>query len=215
MKNMKMTRKDTDKFFIADQTFQNLLQCVGGFFAYSEAVLGLKGIDGIEFIPGLHSNQSSLENFFSRMRQLGKDRTDLYAGGVLQQNVMNDIHSSQKKRKIGNSSYPEWMVDSENLPLRKETKIGETVTMKKSSIQLKMDIALEALSSDIPSVNKVVIDFISIGSAFGGIFSSEINNLNLPDGQTYQIYCLCDSYFQGYYSLALNTSSEEWFTSFF
>ena len=61
MTQMKMTRRDTDKFFIADQTFHNLLQCVGGFFAYSEAVLGLKDVDNIEFIPALHSNQSSLE----------------------------------------------------------------------------------------------------------------------------------------------------------
>ena len=42
------------------------------------------------------------------MRQLGKNRTDLYADDVLQQNVMNDIKSSNRKRKIGNSSYPEW-----------------------------------------------------------------------------------------------------------
>ena len=100
MNRFNMTRKDTDKFFIADQTFDNMLQCVGGFVAYSESILELPGGINVSFIPGLHSNQSSLENFFSRMRQLGKDRTDLYAGGVLQQNVMNDIKSSNKKKRL-------------------------------------------------------------------------------------------------------------------
>ena len=61
---IKMTRRDADTFFIADQTFHKLLQCVGGFFEYSKAVLGLKDVDNIEFIPVLRSNQSSLENFF-------------------------------------------------------------------------------------------------------------------------------------------------------
>ena len=148
------------------------------------------------------------------MRCLGKDRTDLYAGGVLQQNVMNDIHGSQKKRKVGNSSYPEWMLDKVHQPLRKETRIGEVVTMKQSSIKLKAEIALKLLSTGIPLLNKVALDFVSIGSAFGNIFTTEINNLTLPQDHTYQTYCLTDIFFQGYYSLALNTSSEVWFTSF-
>ena len=58
-------------------------------------------------MPALHCNQSSIENFFSRMRNIDKDRTDLYGGGILQQNVMNDLHASNKKWKLGNSSYPE------------------------------------------------------------------------------------------------------------
>ena len=76
------------------------------------------------------------------MRQLGKDRTDLYAGGVLQHNVMNDIKSSNKKRKIGNSSYPEWMINKEHQPMRKETRIGEQVTLKRAKIKEIIDIAL-------------------------------------------------------------------------
>ena len=53
------------------------------------------------------------------MSQLGNDRTDLYAGGVLQHNVVNDVKSSNKKRNIGNSSYPEWMINKEHQPMRK------------------------------------------------------------------------------------------------
>ena len=214
MSTMKMNRKDTDKFYMADQTFNNLLQCVGGFFAYSEAILGLNNDGMIQFIPALHCNQSSLENFFSRMRQLDKDRTDLYAGGVLQQNVMNDIHSSQKKRKVGNSSYPEWMIDNEHSPVRKETRIGETVIMKKKTISNSIKSALVLLGVEEVYVSKVALEFVSVGSAFGNIFTNEIKDLELPEGLDYQTYCLSDLFFQGYYSLSLNTLSERWFTSF-
>ena len=142
------------------------------------------------------------------MKQLGKDRTDLYVGGVLQQNVMNDIYGSQKKRKVGNLSYPEWMLDKEHLPLRKKTRIDEVVTMQQSSIKLKLEIALKLLSTGICLLNKVALDFISIGSVFRNRFTTEINNLTLPQDHTYQAYCLNYTYFQGYYSLSLNASSE-------
>ena len=76
------------------------------------------------------------------MRQLGKERTNLYDGGVLQQNVMNDIKSSNKTRKISNSSYPEWQINKEHLPIRKETRIGEVVTLKINKIKDIIDTRL-------------------------------------------------------------------------
>ena len=82
--SMNLTKRDTEKYFMADITYHNLLQCIGGFFAYSKAVLSASDPTSLWYVPGLHSNQSSLENFFSRMRQLDEDRTDVYAGGVLQ-----------------------------------------------------------------------------------------------------------------------------------
>lgn len=96
---MKTNRELTEKFFITDQKFHNLLQCVGGLSVYSKGILELIYVTGIDFIPALHSNQNLLDNVFSKMRQLGKDITDLHDGGVLQQNVMNDMHGSQKVRK--------------------------------------------------------------------------------------------------------------------
>lgn len=35
--------------------------------------------------------------------------------------------------------------------------------------------------------------------------------MKLPDGHNYQTYLLNDIYYQGYYSLSLNTESEQWF----
>ena len=214
MTRFQMNRKDTDQFFIADQTFENMLQCVGGFLAYSEAILGLPNSTNVFYIPGLHSNQSSLEIFFSRMRQLGKDRTDLYAGGVLQQNVMNDIKASNKKRKVGNCSYPEWQLNKEHLPIRIETRIGQDATNKRTEIRDIIDKAFDTFSVDANNGSIVSSNFASIGSAFGTIFIDEIIALSLPDGMNYQTYCLSDTFFQGYYSLSLNDTTQNWFTSF-
>ena len=62
-----MSRKDTDKFFIADMTYEHMLKYIGGFVAYNEAILSLPESINSSFIPKLHSNQRSLENFFSRI----------------------------------------------------------------------------------------------------------------------------------------------------
>ena len=214
MTRYNMSIKETDKFFIADVSFENMLQCIGGFVAYSEAILSLPDSNGILYVPGLHCNQSSLENFFSRMRQLGKDRTDLYAGGVLQQNVMNDIKSSNKKRKIGNTSYPEWMINKEQLPIRKEIRIGEVVTFKRKQIKDLIDTALTSLTPNCIKGTVVSSNFISVGSAFGTLFLDDILALSLPDDLNYQSYCMTDTFFQGYHSLSLNSRSETWFNNF-
>ena len=40
-----------------------------------------------------------------------KDRTDLYTGGVLQQNLF--CHLSKTKKPLGNTSYPKEMIENE------------------------------------------------------------------------------------------------------
>ena len=40
-----------------------------------------------EYVAALHFNQSSIRGLFSRIRANGKDRTDLYGFGILQQNI--------------------------------------------------------------------------------------------------------------------------------
>ena len=64
MNKFNMSRKETDKFFMANQTFENRLQCIEGFVAYIDEILGLENGNNASCIPGLHSNQSSLENYF-------------------------------------------------------------------------------------------------------------------------------------------------------
>ena len=127
---------------------------------------------------------------------------------------MNDIKSSNKKRKIGNSSYPECMINNEHQPMRKKTKIGEQVKLKRANIKEIIDIALDSSSVDSSNGSTVASSFFSIGSALGTIFINEIIALSLPDGLNYQTYCLSDTFFLGYYSLSLNDTTQNWFISF-
>ena len=80
---------------------------------------------------------------------------------------MNDIKSGNKKRKIGNSSYPEWQINKEHLPIRKETRIGEVVTSKRNKIKDIIDAALQSLNANSQQGTIVSADFVSVRSAFG------------------------------------------------
>ena len=53
--------------------------------AYAKIVL--ESSHEIKYVSGLHLNQSSIEDLFSNIHPMSKDRTDLYASGILQQNV--------------------------------------------------------------------------------------------------------------------------------
>ena len=101
------------------------------------------------------------------------------------------------------------MITKEQLPTRKETRIGEMVAMKRKCIINTTDNALKKLQVISTISQHVAPEFKSIGSAFGTIFTSYIKKLKLPDVHNYQTYLLNDSYYQGYYSLSLNTDSEK------
>ena len=90
-----------ESFFISTKTYRNMLTLVRGFMAYAKSVL--ESSPEIMYVPGLHSNQSSIEGLFSNIRSMSKDRTDLYASGILQQNIFR-LHNEFIKIK-GNASY--------------------------------------------------------------------------------------------------------------
>ena len=98
----KTNESDVDKYCISLITYNNMKTLVSGFIQYARCIVECH--QASIYIPALHSNQSNLEGLFSRIRFMGKDKTHLYAGGILQQNVFNQISSIKKLR--GNSSYP-------------------------------------------------------------------------------------------------------------
>ena len=148
------------------------------------------------------------------MRNLDKDRTDLYGGGMLQQNLMDDIHASNKKRKVGNYSYPEWMINEKNVPMRKDIRIGSTVVKNSSRTNLLLVEVLVSLPEHNTSTIILPSDFKSIGSAFVSLFKEDLLLLTLPNRQNYQSYCIRNPFFQGYHSLALDTQYEQQFVAF-
>ena len=71
-----------ESYFISTKLYRNLLTSVRGFMAYVKFVL--ESSPEIKYVPGLHPNQSSIEVLFSNIRSISKDRTNLYASGILQ-----------------------------------------------------------------------------------------------------------------------------------
>ena len=88
--------------YIAEQTHHNMNVLCKGYIEYARYIL--KDSDELEYIPALHSSQSSIENHFSRVRDIGKDRTDLYGTAVMQLNFRANMK--------GNSSYTSHEIDS-------------------------------------------------------------------------------------------------------
>ena len=84
--------------FNCQKTFQNLVSLVFGFIDYARCMLLDKGCN--EFVPSLHCNQSSIENLFSNIRMMEKDRSDIYGNDIMQQNVKQNI----KMGKVSMSS---------------------------------------------------------------------------------------------------------------
>ena len=62
-----------------------MARCIHGFIGYTKEVFRVD--TDITFVPGLHSNQSSIESLFSNIRNDGHDRTDIYGTGILIQNI--------------------------------------------------------------------------------------------------------------------------------
>ena len=104
-----ITPRMVESYCLSLKTYKNLLTLVKGYMSYAKEMLKYSPV--LPYIPALHCNQSSIEGLFSCMLSMGKDRTDRYASGILQQSVFklydhtNNIH--------GNTSYPQSMVGEE------------------------------------------------------------------------------------------------------
>ena len=85
-----------ESYFITVNTYNNLLTLIRDFLGYIESILSISPDE--EWIPALHFNQSSIEGFFTCIRAMIKDRTDLYAGGIQQQHMFQNLQHSKKSR---------------------------------------------------------------------------------------------------------------------
>ena len=54
-----------ESYFISTKTYRNILTLVRGFMVYTRSVLEIS--PEIIYVPGLHSNQSSIEGLFSNI----------------------------------------------------------------------------------------------------------------------------------------------------
>ena len=106
----KLTALDSANYYIAPQTYENIITLVRWFAGYTACIL--KNSYCEKFVHVLHCNQSKLEGLFSRIRHMDKDLTDLYDGGGVQQ--QNIFHHLSSKQKVVNSVYPKEMIRIDN-----------------------------------------------------------------------------------------------------
>lgn len=165
------------------------------FFAYCEALLQVHEKHNIIFISRLHRNQSSIEKLFSRMRNLDKNRTDLYGGEGLHKNVMNDSYDSNKKRKIGSSLYSsEWMINVRTCTNEEEVRIGDTFISNSTRIKLLIVGVLNSLPEHSQSTSILPNDFEFIGLTFGSLFKEALLLMTLQNRQNLQRCYACNTF---------------------
>ena len=87
--NSNIENKTIESRYIAEQTHHNMNVLCKGYIEYARYIV--KSSTANEYIPALHSSQSSIENHFSCVRGIGKDRTDLYGTAVVQLNVRSNM----------------------------------------------------------------------------------------------------------------------------
>ena len=100
-------------------TYNNMKTLVRGFLGYACCIINIDG----SYVHVLHSNQSSLECFFSTIWYMDKDYSDKYASGVVEHNVLNQISSIQKT--ANNPSYPKSMLCLDtNIKQNRDKEVG-------------------------------------------------------------------------------------------
>ena len=86
-----MEEKNGERSFVAGKTYRNLSLVTIGFLLYTGYVLDQE--DGPKYVPALHSNQSSLEAFFSHVRALNRDTASKYGMAVISHNAIKTVRS--------------------------------------------------------------------------------------------------------------------------
>jgi hypothetical protein len=93
---------DVKTHFLAPQTYLNIRIGAAGFFYYARSVLKAK--DGPRYVPGAHSNQSSLEALFSATRAKDHDTVANYGRGISTNNFLSQSKHALKNNPMYNDA---------------------------------------------------------------------------------------------------------------
>ena len=83
------------QLFIAKVTYRNLKVAITGFFGYADKLLTNK--ESLHFVPMLHSNQSSIEAFFSYVRCHSQDNARDIGKSILAHNLKGESKMASNK----------------------------------------------------------------------------------------------------------------------
>ena len=193
-----------EKYFISMLTYNNMKTLIRGFLGYARCIISIDG----SYVPALHSNQSSLECFFSRIRYMDKDYSDKYASGVVQQNVLNQISSIQKT--ADNPSYPKSMLCVEtNIKQNRDKEVGIFVREQKKicdTIMNGIDWILDESDTHLINPNCLLSQKLS-----GFDMNSYFKKYVLPYKYNYQQYLCKIPRFQGYIQLSVGKERQRYF----
>ena len=171
-----------------------MARCIHGFIGYTKEVFRVD--TDITFVPGLHSNQSSIESLFSNIRNDGHDRTDIYGTGILIQNIRT--FSLKNLKPLRSKVYPVSLISEErnfndsklalNLPAMFEAKrlhhyryhwlLKKYLKKKHSSTVTK-----------IMPPGEIVLDTVQ-----GIVMYPKLNDLALENNHTFQEYMATDEF---------------------
>ena len=207
-------KRTLDSYHISHKTYRNLLTLVRGFVGYARAVLDISKDD--TFIPALHCNQSSIEGLFSCIRSMSKDRTDLYASGILHQNI-SKLYKSMETTK-GNTSYPTEYIAPElnTYSLRDQCKnidrIGKQDSFSKEGVAAL--ISHEKINASSDSVTYLFPSEILSSERISGFeLFKYYKQHSLVGGKTFQQMLCNNPAFLAYAALSRGTKNEWFFTT--
>ena len=180
------------------------------YMGYAMSILEI--LEDEAFISALYCNQSSIKGLFSCIHSMCKDRTDLYAGGIIQQQIFYQIKSTEK----GSSSYSKTMIgdectisnmDNEEVHIER---IGKNITRDKNARndfikQEHKDLSKNQLTYLFPQ-NSTSDDILS-GFALFEYFKAYL----LADGKNFQQMLLNNDAFLTYAALSIGSDKEEFF----
>ena len=147
-----------------------------------------------------------------------KDRTDMYAGGVQQQNMFCHLSANKKKIEV-NTSYPRDMIVPEHhcilsiKPVYTTSKIGANITADKLE-SLKMVNALH-LSSNRCGVTYLFPKNAKKGSTISGfLIYDTFREYKLDKHYNYQQLISSDERFRSYMNLIVSSTKNDFFHKF-
>ena len=198
--------KNLESRYIADQTHNNMNVLCKGFLEYARYIL--KDSDDSEYVPALHSSQSSIENHFSCVRDIGKDRTDVYGTAVVQLNIRSNMKSTFQLK--GNSSYVADKPEQSNGYTFDIIKVKHNIKMLQENVSVitnRYNYPIKEMScTNLLPVNEVSSQTIA-GFNMGKYFYDAV----LKDNKSYQGILKDDHRFKSLFVLCVNSSSASFF----
>ena len=164
-----------------------------------------------EYMPALHSTQSSIENHFSCVRSIQKDITDLYGNAVVQSNVRANLKSFQLK---GNSSYESGATTSNkskyNIDQFDIQKINREIFERTSTVD-RLVSQNQYVNEDMIATHLLPLKKGSSVTIAGFKMEQYFYDTELKNMQSYQGVLKNDSRFMSMYVLSIKSASATFF----